>query len=237
MKFVVNIIAESEQLGEPADPAITGQPIFDGFRQILKDIPSLESAEDLKNFAQRREKLSGTWVNSMQSMDTGLQGNFSVMYLVDQLMHNPKKMESQLLAGIEDSLSLETLEPMLNMLKLMSSNVIGHDELTQWQETSDNAFGQARFEGGKAEVSARAKKAVTVRMENDSTTPVRHMIEKEWLKAVNTPGIYRFKSDFAKDMQAVAIRDHGGITVTQRTIEGWVTELGGTLQRIKEDKS
>ncbi len=236
MKFM---IALGEKMGEPGDPAITGQPLFPGFREILQDIPKLENAKDFENFAQRREQLSGTWMSSMQSMDTALQGNFSVAYLIDQFLHHPKEMESELLAvATKDELSLETLAPALNMLKLLGSNAIGHAERTHFQKKSGNAFSEARCEGGTAEVSARGTDAVNIREENSPTKLVKCMVEKCWREALNTPGSYKgFKAEFVRQMLALVEREHKGITVTERTMTDWTDKWGGKLQRIKIEKS
>jgi len=224
-------------MGEPGDPAITGQPLFEGFREILQDIPKLESAKDFENFAQRREQLSGIWVSSMQSMDTALQGNFSVAYLIDQFLHHPKEMESEFLAATKAERSLETLAPALNMLKLLGSNAIGHAERTHWQKTSGNPFGQARCEGGTAEVSARGKGAADNREEKRKTNPVKRMVEKRWREATNTPGSYRgVKAEFVREMLALIDREHKELTVTERTMTDWIDKWGGKLQRIKIEK-
>ena len=48
MKFVVEMIAVGEQSGEMVDPGITDQPIFEEFRQVLKDIPKPDEPEPNK---------------------------------------------------------------------------------------------------------------------------------------------------------------------------------------------
>jgi hypothetical protein len=237
MKFMLAMIALGEQMGEPGDPAITGQPLFKGFHEILQDIPKLENAKDFENFAQRREQLSGTWMSSMQSMDSALQGNFSVAYLIDQFLHRPKEMESEFLAATKDELSLETLAPMLNMLKLLASSAIGHADRTHFQKTSGNPFGQARCEGGAAEVSARSTEAVNAREENSPTKPIKRMVEKRWHEALNTPGSYGgVKAEFVRKMLALIEREHKEFSVTERTMTDWIGKWGGKLQRIKVGK-
>ena len=238
MKFVIEAIDLDEQVGTLADQAIIEQPLFQRLREILEDIPRLESEEDFKNFAQRRENLKGLWVSSMKSMDGALKGNFPVTYLVDQFMHNPKEMKAQFMAMTEGQISQEDLAPMLNMFQLLASNAIGHDERSNWQETSGNPFGSARRQGAKAEVSTRAKKAVNKRIENDPTSPAKRMVESLWREALETPGSYKgFKSEFARQMHELVKREHGGITVTVRTITTWADDWGGRLKRIKQATS
>ncbi len=238
MKFVIEAIDLDEQLGTPADQAIIEQPLFQGFREILKDIPHLESEENFKNFTLRRENLKGLWESSMKSMDGALKVNFSVTYLIDQFIHNPQEVLAQLMAMTKSQLSQEAMEPVQNMFQLLASNAIGHDERSNWQETSGNPFGSARRQGAKAEVSTRAKKAVNKRIENDPTSPAKRMVESLWREALETPGSYKgFKSEFARQMHELVKREHGGITVTVRTITTWADDWGGRLKRIKQATS
>ena len=180
MQFVVQSIPADEQIVEPAVQAITGQPIFEKFRQILKDVPSVDRVEDLRRFALHREALQDVWTSSMQFMDVTLQDNYLVQNVVDQMLHHPGEIKSSLLEVTADKLNPEILVPILEMFSLLDSDAVDRKKLTDWQKHSGNSFGLARHEGGKAEVSARAKNAVNTRLEQEPTNPIKEMIKINW---------------------------------------------------------
>ena len=237
MKFVVEMIAVGEQSGEMVDPGITDQPIFEEFRQVLKDIPNVKSDKDIKRFALRSEKCDGAWATSMQSMDKALQDNLPIQQLVDQILHNPGELKSLLIADTAGKLDPEILAPILNIFSLLGSDAVDREKLTDWQKNSGNVFGLARHEGGKAEVSARARKYVRKRLAQEATNPIKKMIELEWAQALKIPGSDNgMKSHFVKRMKELVKTDGKGITVENRTITDWTSKWGGKLQKISRPK-
>lgn len=237
MKFVFHMIAAGEKLGETGDPAIIGQPIVKEFRQILEDIPNIDSDEDFKRFALRSENASEVWAASMLPMDIALRNNLPVQHLVDQMLHHPGEMKSSLLEVTADTLNPEILVPILDMFSLLDSDAVDRKKLTDWQKHSGNSFGLARHEGGKAEVSARAKNAVNTRLEQEPTNPIKEMIRIHWAQALKVKGSDNgFKTHFVKRMQELVKADGKGIIVKDRTITDWTIEWGGTLQKIDRPK-
>ena len=237
MKFVVHMIAAGEKLGETGDPAIIGQPIIKELRQILKDIPNVKSDKDFKRFALRSENASEVWAASMLSMDIALQNNLPVQHLIDQMLHHPGEMKSSLLEVTADKLNPEILAPILDIFSLLDSDAVDREKLTDWQKHSGNGFGLARYEGGKAEVSARAKNAVNKRLEQEATKPIKEMIKLHWAQALKVKGSDNgFKTHFVRRMQELVKTDGKGIIVKDRTITDWTIEWGGTLQKTDRPK-
>ena len=238
MQFVVQSISADEQIAERAVQAITGQPIFEKFRQILKDIPSVDSVEDLRRFALHREAIQGVWTSSMQSMDVALQGNFLVQNMVDQMMHHPREMKISLLADTADKHDPEILAPILNMFSALDSDAVDREKLIDWQKTSGNVFGLARYEGRKAGVSDLGKKAVKKRMAQDPTKPLKEKIKRHWIEALKVKGSDNgMKTHFVSRMQELVKTDGKGIIVKDRTITDWTLEWGGKLQKFDRPKN
>ena len=237
MQFVVKSIPADEQFAEPAVQAITGQPIFEKFRQILKDIPSVDSVEDLRRFALHREAIEEIWTSSMQSMDVALQGHFFVQNMVDQMMHHPGEMKSSLLADTADKLDSEILAPILNMFSLLDSDAVDREKLIDWQKNSGNVFGLARYEGRKAGGSDMGKKGANGRVAQDPTKPLKEKIKQHWDEALKVKGSDNgMKTHFVRRMQ-VLVKTYGkGITVNDRTITDWTLEWGGKLQKFDRPK-
>ena len=237
MQFVVQSIPADEQITEPAVQAITGQPIFEKFRQILKDVPSVDRVEDLRRFALHREALQDVWTSSMQFMDVTLQDNFLVQNMVDQIMHHPGEMKSSLLADTADKHDPKILALILNMFSALDSDAVDREKLTDWQKNSGNVFGLARYEGGKAEVSALGKKAVKKRIAQDPTKPLKDKIKQHWIEALKVKGSDNgIKTHFVKRMQELVKTDGKGIIVPDRTINDWTQKWGGKLQKIDKPK-
>ena len=92
-----------------------GQPIFEEFRKILKDIPNIDSDEDFKRFALRSEVDSEVWAASILAMGNTLRNNLPVQHLVDQVEHHPREMKSSLLEVTEGKFDPEILAPILSM--------------------------------------------------------------------------------------------------------------------------
>jgi hypothetical protein len=236
MRFVVQSIPADEKFAEPDVQAITGQPIFEKFRQILNEIPSVDSVEDLRRFALQRESIQEIWTSSMQFMDVALQDNFFVQNIVDQFMHHSGEMKTSLLADTADKVDPEILAPILNMLSLWDSDAVDREKLTDWQKSSGNVFGLARYEGGKAEISALGKKAVKKRMAQDPTNPLKEKIKQHWSEALKVKGSDNgMKTHFVRRMQELVKTEGKGIVVPDRTINDWTLVWGGKLQ--KSDRS
>ena len=237
MKFVVHLIPASKKNADSAVRAITKQPIFKKFRQILKVIPSINSDEDMKRFALHGEAIEEVWTTSMQSMDVNLQDNFLVQNMVDQIMHHPGEMKSSLLADTGDKHDPEILALILNMFSALDSDAVDREKLTDWQKNSGNVFGLARYEGGKAEISALGKKAVKKRIAQDPTKPLKDKIKQHWIEALKVKGSDNgIKTHFVKRMQELVKIDGKGIIVLDRTINDWTQKWGGKLQKIEKPK-
>lgn len=235
MQFVVQTISANKKIADPAVQAITKQPIFKKFRQILKDIPSVDSVEDLKRFALHREAIEGVWTTSMQSMEAALQGNFMIQNLIDQMLHHPGEMKSALLADTAGMLNPKVLGPILNMFSLWESKAVTREKRTNWQKNSGNTFGRARYEGRKAAASDMGKNAVEKRMAQDPTNALKEKIKEHWLEALKVKGSDNgMKTHFVRRMQELAKTDTKGITATDAQITGWTLQWGGKLQ--KSDK-
>ena len=92
-----------------------GQPIFEEFRKILKDIPNIDSDEDFKRFALRSEVDSEVWTASILAMGNTLRNNLPVQHLVDQVEHHPREMKPSLLEVTEGKFDPEILAPIFSM--------------------------------------------------------------------------------------------------------------------------
>ena len=237
MRLMTQAATVGKQCGRSVDRAILRQPIFEEFRKILKEFPNINSDEDFKRFALRSENASEVWAASMLSMDIAFQNNLPVQHLVDQMLHHPGEIKSSLLEVTADTLNPEILVPILDMFSLLDSDAVDRKKLTDWQKHSGNSFGLARHEGGKAEVSARAKNAVNTRLEQEPTNPIKEMIKIHWAQALKVKGSDNgFKTHFVKRMQELVKTDGKGIIVKDRTITDWTIEWGGTLQKIDRPK-
>ena len=233
MRLMTQAATVAEQCGETVDPAMMGQPIFEEFRKVLKDIPNIDSDQDFKRFALRSEVDSEVWAASILAMGNILRNNLPVQHLVDQMVHKPQEMKSSLLEITEGNFDPEILAPILDMFSLLDSDAVDPEKLTDWQKNSGNIFGLARYEGGKAEVSAVGKKAVKKRIAQDPTKPLKDKIEQHWIDALKVKGSDDgIKTHFVKRMQELVKTDGKGITVPDRTITDWTFKWGGTLQKI-----
>lgn len=233
IKFVVHLIPSSKKIADPAVQAITKQPIFKKFRQILKVISSIDSDEDLKRFALHREAIEEAWTTSMHSMDEALQGNLMVQNLVDQILHHPREMKSALLSETAGKLNPEMLAPILDMFSLLDSDAVDRKKLINWQQYSGNVLGLARYQGRKAGASDMGKDAVGARMAQDPTNALRERIKEEWIKALKVKGSDNgMKTHFVRRMQELAKTDPQGIIATEGQITDWLRKWGGKLQKI-----
>ena len=167
------------------------------------------------------------------------------LYAVDQVLHNPDKIKRHLLKATEDTLSLEALAPMINMLSLTASAAVDREAIVDFDKNSGNVFGLARHEGGGAEVSARGKRAVEKRLAQNSTKSIKDKVELEWAKALKAPSsdngmkthfakrmVQQLKEDNAKQMK----KDHQQIVVSEETILDWMMRWGGTLNKVARPK-
>ena len=237
MRLMTQAATVGKQCGRSVDRAILRQPIFEEFRKILKEFPNIDSDDDFKRFALRSEVDSEVWAASILAMGNTLRNNLPVQHLVDQMLHNPRKMKSSLLEVTEGEVDPEILAPILSMYSLLDSDAVDPEKLTDWQKNSGNIFGLARYEGGKAEVSAVGKKAVKKRIAQDPTKPLKDKIEQHWIDALKVKGSDDgIKTHFVKRMQELVKTDGKGITVPDRTITDWTFKWGGTLQKIDKPR-
>ena len=237
MRLMTQAATVAEHCGETVDPTMIRQPIFEEFRKILKDIPNIDSDEDFKRFALRSEIDSEVWASSVLSMGNTLRNNLPVQHLVDQMVHDPREMKPSLLEVTDGKFDPEILAPILSMYSLLDSDAVDPEKLTDWHKNSGNVFGLARYEGGKAEVSAVGKKAVKIRIAQDPTKPLKDKIEQHWIDALKVKGSDNgIKTHFVKRMQELVKTDGKGITVPDRTINDWTHKWGGKLQKIDKPR-
>ncbi|MEO5658189.1 MAG: hypothetical protein ABIQ90_00120 [Polaromonas sp.] len=233
MKFVIHLIPASIKIADPAVQAITKQPIFKKFRQILKVIHSIDSDEDLKRFALHRDAIEEVWTTSMHSMDMSLQDNLMVQNLVDQILHHPREMKSALISDTAGKLDPEILAPILDMFSLLDSDAVDRKKLIYWQKNSGNVLGLARYQGRKAGASDMGKDAVEKRMAQEPTNALKEKIKEHWIEALKVKGSDDgMKTHFVRRMQKLAKTDVKGITVSNEQITAWTLMWGGKLQKI-----
>ena len=240
--------AQVEKLRDFQDRLRPCIPIARAAAAALPDNALLRATES--SWIDKLETAAGKFKNGIDTSDSGA-ARVALAVVERILMREPSRLNGlifltaqrlpvqALIDGLDTAgkLDPEILAPILNIFSLLGSDAVDREKLTDWQKNSGNVFGLARHEGGKAEVSARARKYVRKRLAQEATNPIKKMIELEWAQALKIPGSDNgMKSHFVKRMKELVKTDGKGITVENRTITDWTSKWGGKLQKISRPK-